>query len=51
MPEIKNEISSYSPNADTLAAMAEFDEISSRPEKFKKYSSFSELLRDVEPDA
>lgn len=35
------------PNADTIAAMKEFDDISKHPEKYKRYKSFSELLADA----
>lgn len=39
------------PNADTIAAMKECNEIAAYPEKYKKYSSFSELLEEVRADA
>ncbi len=39
------------PNADTVAAMKEAEEMEKAPENYKKYSSFSELLREVEEDA
>ena len=45
--DIRREI----PNADTVAAMREAEEMSKHPENFKKYSSFSELLQEVEADA
>lgn len=38
------------PNADTIAAMGEADSIAENPETYKRYSSFSELLRDVEAE-
>lgn len=39
------------PNADTVAAMREAEEMSKHPEKYKKYSSFSDLLQEVKTDA
>ena len=41
------EISRDIPNADTIAAMKEAEEISRHPEKYKSYYSFSELLEEV----
>jgi len=39
------------PNSDTVAAMKEAEEMDRNPESYKKYGSFSELLREVEADA
>ncbi len=39
------------PNADTIAAMKEVEELSVNPEKYKRYKSFSELMKEVESDA
>lgn len=39
------------PNADTVAAMREADEMTKNPGSYKKYRSFSELLQEVEADA
>ena len=39
------------PNADTVAAMKEADEMAKNPSDYKRYSSFSDLLREVEADA
>lgn len=39
------------PNADTIAAMEESDEISQHPERYKRYSSFAELRKEVLGDA
>ena len=44
-------ISREIPNADTVAAMKEVEEMKKHPELYKKYSSFSELLKEVESDA
>lgn len=38
------------PNADTVAAMREAEEMSRHPENYKKYNSFSELLQEVAAD-
>ena len=39
------------PNADIIAAMKEAEEIKRHPEKYKRYSSFSEVLSEVMADA
>ena len=39
------------PNADTVAAMREAEEMAKNPGKYKSYCSFSELLDEVERDA
>lgn len=39
------------PNADTVAAMKEAEEMAKNPSVYKRYSSFSDLLREVEADA
>ncbi len=39
------------PNADTVAAMKEAEEMAKHPSDYKRYSSFSDLLREVETDA
>ena len=39
------------PNADTVAAMKEAEEMAKSPSAYKRYSSFSDLLREVEADA
>lgn len=39
------------PNADTVAAMKEAEEMTKNPSDYKRYSSFSDLLREVEADA
>ena len=38
------------PNADTIAAMKELEEMSKHPGNYKRYHSFSELLKEVETD-
>lgn len=38
------------PNADTVAAMKEAEEMVKNPEKYKRYASFAELLKDVEAE-
>ncbi len=39
------------PNADTVLAMKEAEEMSRNPGAYKKYGSFSELLQEVDADA
>lgn len=39
------------PNADTIAAMKEADEMEKHPEQYKRYSSFAEILEEVISDA
>lgn len=39
------------PNADTIAAMKEADEMDKHPEQYKLYSSFAEILEEVISDA
>lgn len=39
------------PNAETVAAMKEAKAIREHPEDYKRYRSFSELLKEVESDA
>ena len=39
------------PNSDTIAAMKEAEEIKRHPENYKRYSSFSEVLKEVQGDA
>ena len=39
------------PNADTVATMKEAEEMAKNPSAYKRYSSFSDLLREVEADA
>ncbi len=44
-------ISREVPNSDTLAAINELEEFKKNPDKYKRYSSFSELLDEVRQDA
>lgn len=39
------------PNADTVVAMKEAEEIKRHPENYRRYSSFDELLNEVRSDA
>lgn len=39
------------PNGDTILAMKEAEEMSKNPGSYKKYGSFSELVREVADDA
>ena len=38
------------PNADTIAAMKEIEEMERHPEQYKSYFSFAELLKDIEAE-
>lgn len=38
------------PNSDTIAAMKEMEEMERHPEQYKSYSSFAELLKDIEAE-
>ena len=44
-------ISREVPNSDTIAAIKEIEEYKKNPSAYKKYSSFSELLNEVNEDA
>ncbi|MCD7847468.1 MAG: type II toxin-antitoxin system RelB/DinJ family antitoxin [Oscillospiraceae bacterium] len=39
------------PNAETIAALNEYPEMKSNPEKYKRYSSFKEAMNEVLSDA
>ena len=39
------------PNAETRAALAEYEEMKAHPERYKRYSSFDELMNEVLEDA
>lgn len=41
------ELTAEIPNAKTLAAMRETEEILTHPENYKSYSSFEEILKEV----
>jgi len=43
-------ISREVPNGDTIAAINEFEEFKKNPSGYKKYSTFSELLNEVNAD-
>ena len=45
--EVKRQI----PNEETRAALAEYEEMKNNPEKYKRYSSFTEALNEVFDDA
>ena len=38
-------------NADTIAAMKELEEMEKNPESYKRYDSFSDVLKEVLEDA
>ncbi|MBD5103760.1 MAG: type II toxin-antitoxin system RelB/DinJ family antitoxin [Ruminococcaceae bacterium] len=45
--EVKRQI----PNAETRAALDEYEEMKNNPDKYKRYSSFAEALNEVFADA
>lgn len=45
--EVKRRI----PNEETKAALAEYEEMKNNPKKYKRYSSFAEVLDEVFEDA
>ena len=42
------EVKRAKPNTDTIQALAEYETMKAHPEKYKRYSNFAELLKDVE---
>ena len=45
------EVKRFTPNADTKAALAEYDEMKKNPGEYKRYGSFDELMNEVTADA
>lgn len=45
------EVKRNTPNAETKAALAEFEEMRKNPSKYKRYNSFDEVLNEVFEDA
>ena len=45
------ELSIEKPNVETRAAMDEYEEILEHPEKYKRYASFDEAMKEVLDDA
>ena len=45
------EIRRLQPNAQTIIALAEYEEMKQHPEKYKRYSTFQEALDEVFEDA
>lgn len=45
------EVKRQKPNAETKAALAEYDEMKNNPESYKRYSSFDALMDKVLADA
>lgn len=41
---------SENPNAETIAAIEEVEEMRKNPEKYKSYSSFGEILNEVQEE-
>ena len=44
--ELKTDV----PNADTVAAIKEAEEMKAHPEKYKKYSSFEEIMAELDAE-
>lgn len=45
------EVKRMTPNAETRAALAEYDEMKKNPGNYKRYSSFNDLMDEVLEDA
>lgn len=45
------EVTLHVPNADTRAALQEFQEMKEHPERYKRYGNFREALRETIEDA
>ncbi len=45
------EVKRSTPNAETRAALAEYDEMKRNPDKYKRYHSFNDLMDEVFTDA
>lgn len=45
------EVKRTTPNAETRAALAEYEEMKKNPERYKHYSSFEDLMDEVLEDA
>lgn len=41
------EVKRLTPNKETVAALAEYDEMKNSPNKYKRYNSFDDLLDEV----
>ena len=41
------EVKRISPNAETKAALAEYDQMKLHPENYKRYDSFDDLMNEV----
>ena len=44
------EVKRLSPNAETIAALAEYDAMKKKPGSYKRYSSFDEIMDEVLAD-
>lgn len=45
------EVKRHTPNAETRAALAEYEEMKKNPESYKRYSSFDDMMDEVLTDA
>ena len=41
------DVKRFTPNADTRAALTEYEEMKKNPGKYKRYDSFDDLMSDV----
>ena len=44
---VKDEELPLIPNKETMEALKEYEEMKNNPEKYKRYSSFKEAMKDV----
>ena len=45
------EVKRYTPNAETRAALEEYEEMKRNPERYKRFESFEEMMNEVINDA
>ena len=45
------DVKRFTPNADTRAALAEYEEMKINPGKYKRYDTFDDLMSEVVSDA
>ena len=45
------DVKRFTPNAETRAALAEYEEMKKNPGKYKRYDSFDDLMSEVISDA
>lgn len=45
------EVRRITPNAETRKSLAEYDEMKNHPEKYKRYHSFADAMKDLDNEA